>query len=44
MQMYPADTDVVKASSGRHKKVTMSYDQTRRCHNVWNKNIGFTTS
>ena len=27
----PADTDVFKASPGRLKKVTTSYDQTRRC-------------
>ena len=29
--------DVFKTSSGRLKKVTTSYDQTRRLHNVWQK-------
>ena len=33
----PADTDVFKTSSGRLKKVTTSYDQTRRLHDVWQK-------
>ena len=33
----PADTDVFETSSGRFKKVTTSYDQTRRCHHVWKK-------
>ena len=33
----PADTDVFKASSGRLKKVTRSYDQTRRRHDVWKR-------
>ena len=33
----PADTDVFKTSSGRLKKVTTSYDQTRRRQNVWKK-------
>ena len=33
----PADTDVFKASSGRLKKFTASYDQTRRGHDVWKK-------
>ena len=32
-----ADTDVFEASSGRRKKVTTSYDQTRRRHHVWKK-------
>ena len=31
----PADTDVFKTSSGRLKKVTTSYDQTRRRYDVW---------
>ena len=31
----PGDTDVFKAFSGRLKKVTTSYDQTRRRHDVW---------
>ena len=31
----PGDTDVFKTSSGRLKKVTTSYDQTRRHHDVW---------
>ena len=35
--VIPADTDVFKTSSGRLKKVTTSYDQTRRRHNVWKK-------
>ena len=34
---FPADTDVCEISSGCLKKVTMSYNQTRRCHNVWQK-------
>ena len=33
----PSDTDVFKAFSGRLKKVTTSYDQTRRRHDVWKK-------
>ena len=33
----PADTDVFKMSSGRLKKVTTSYDQTRRRHVVWKR-------
>ena len=33
----PADTDVFKTSSGRLKKVTTSYDQTRRRQDVWKK-------
>ena len=33
----PGDTDVFKAFSGRLKKVTTSYDQTRLRHNVWKK-------
>ena len=33
----PADTDIFKTSSGRLKKVTTSYDQTRRCQDVWKK-------
>ena len=32
--LIPADTDVVKASSGRLEKVTTSCDQTRRLHDV----------
>ena len=35
--LYPADTDVFKTSSRRLKKVTTSYGQTRRRHNVWQK-------
>ena len=31
----PADKDVFKTSSGRLKKVTTSYDQTRRGHDIW---------
>ena len=34
---YPADTDVFKAFSRCLKKVTTSYNQTRRCHDVWKK-------
>ena len=34
---YPVDTDVFKTSSVRLKKVTTSYDQTRRRKNVWKK-------
>ena len=49
---YPADTDVFKTSSGRLKKVTTSYDQTRRPQDVWQKtsylrrleDVGFTSS
>ena len=37
----PADTDVFKTSSGRLKKVTTSYDQTRRRHDVWKKTSHF---
>ena len=33
----PADTDVPKTSSGRLKKVTTSYDKTRRRHDAWKK-------
>ena len=33
----PADTGVFRMSSGRLKKVMMSYNQTRRLHNVWQK-------
>ena len=34
----PVDTDIVfKTSSGRLKKVTTSYAQTRRLRNVWHK-------
>ena len=33
----PADTDVFKTSLGRLKKVTTSYDQTRRRWDVWKK-------
>ena len=34
---FPADTDVFRASSGHLKKVTTSYDQTRRLQDVWQK-------
>ena len=34
---YLADTEVFKTSSGRLKKVTTSYDQTRRRQDVWKK-------
>ena len=34
---FPADTDVFKTSSGRLKKVTTSYDQTRRRHDILQK-------
>ena len=48
----PTGTDVFKTSSGRLKKVTTSYDQTRRRHDVWKKtsdlrrleDVQFTTS
>ena len=33
----PADTDVFKTFSGRLKKVTTSYDQTRRRYDIWKK-------
>ena len=36
-KQYAADTDVFKTSSGRLEKVTTSYDQTRRRHNVLQK-------
>ena len=36
-RLIPADTDVFKTSSGRLKKVTTSYDQTRRRQDVWKK-------
>ena len=36
-QIYPAETDVFKTSSGCLKKVTTSYDQTRRRRDVWKK-------
>ena len=36
----PADTDVFKTSSGSLKMVKTSYDQTRRCRNVWKKTSG----
>ena len=35
--VYPADTDVFKTSSGHLKKVTTSYDQTRRRHDIRQK-------
>ena len=49
---FPADTDVFKTSSGRLKKVTMSYDQTGRPQDVWQEtsylrrleDVGFTSS
>ena len=52
IDLRPADTDVFKTSSGRLKKVTTSYDQTRRLHDVWQKtsdlqrleDLGFTSS
>ena len=34
---FPADTDVFKTSSGRLKKVTTCYDQTRRRHDILQK-------
>ena len=34
-RIHPADTDVIKTSSGRLKKVTTPYDQTRRLQDVW---------
>ena len=37
MSSSPAYTDAFKTSSGRLKKVTTSYDQTRRRNNVWKK-------
>ena len=33
---FPVDTDVFKASSGHLKKVTTSYDKTRR-QDIWKK-------
>ena len=36
-KQYAVDTDVFKTSSGRLEKVTTSYDQTRRRHNVLQK-------
>ena len=50
--IHPADTDIFKTSSGRLKKVTTSYDQTRRPQDVWQKtsylrlleHVGFTSS
>ena len=52
MRSSPADTGVLKTSSGRLKKVTTSYDQIRRPQDVWQKtfylrrleDVGFTTS
>ena len=35
--LIPADADAFKMSSGRLKKVTTSYDQTRRGHDVSKK-------
>ena len=35
--LYPADTDLFRTSSRRLKKVTTSYDQTTRLHDVWQK-------
>ena len=51
-EFIPADTDVFKTSSGRLKKVTTSYDQTRHRQDVWKKtsnlwrleDVWFTTS
>ena len=37
----PADIDVFKTSSGRLKKVTTSYNQTRRRQDVWKKTSDF---
>ena len=37
--LISAHTDVFKMSSGRIKKVTTSYDQTRRCHDIWKKTL-----
>ena len=34
---FPADTDVFKTSFERLKKVTTSYDQIRRRHDIWKK-------
>ena len=34
ISVFPADRDIFKMSSGRLKKVTMSYDQTRRSQDV----------
>ena len=39
IKKIPADTDVFKTSSGRLKKVTTSYDETRRRHDVWKKTL-----
>ena len=36
---FAADTDVFKTSSGRLKKVTTSYDQTRRRHDILQKRL-----
>ena len=35
--MVSADTGVLTTSSGRLKKVTTSYDQTTRRHDIWKK-------
>ena len=35
--LYQADADVFKTSSGRLEKVTTSHDQTRHLHDVWKK-------
>ena len=48
----PGDTDVFRTSSGCLKKLTTSYDQTRRFHDVWQmtsdlprlEDVSFTTS
>ena len=37
LNLCPVDTDVSKTSSGRLKKVTTSYKQTRPRHGVWKK-------
>ena len=37
LNLCPVDTDVSKTSSGRLKKVTTSYEQTRPRHGVWKK-------
>ena len=37
LKPVPVDTDVCKTSSGRLKKLTTSYHQTKRCHDIWKK-------
>ena len=43
-QVKQAPTDVFKTSSERLEKVMTSYDLTIRCHDVWQKDAGFTKS